>query len=32
VMLGQESMQVSELFVVHGHRASVAIPNYTASY
>src|SRR6187431_302148 len=26
VMLGQESMQVSELFVVHGHRASVAIP------
>ena len=26
VVLGQESVQISELFVVHGHRASVAIP------
>jgi hypothetical protein len=26
MVLGQESVQVSELFVVHRHRASVAIP------
>jgi len=26
MVLGKESVQVSELFVVHGHRASVAIP------
>jgi hypothetical protein len=26
MVLGQESVQVSELFVVHGHRAFVAIP------
>jgi hypothetical protein len=25
-VLGKESVQVSELFVVHGHRASAAIP------
>jgi hypothetical protein len=26
MVLGKESVQVSELFVVHGHRASAAIP------
>jgi hypothetical protein len=26
MILGKESVQVSELFVVHGHRASAAIP------
>jgi hypothetical protein len=31
MVLGKESVQVSELFVVHGHRASAAIPKHTAT-
>ena len=31
MVLGKEFVQVSELFVVHGHRASAAIPKYTAT-
>jgi len=31
MVVGQEFMQVSELFVVHDNRASIAIPYYTAT-
>jgi hypothetical protein len=32
VVFGQQPVHVSELFVGHGHRASAAIPEYTATY
>jgi hypothetical protein len=32
MVLGKESVQVSELFVVHGYRASAAIQEHTATY
>jgi hypothetical protein len=31
VILGQEFVQVSELFVIHIDRASAAMPDYTAT-
>jgi hypothetical protein len=31
MVFGQQPVHVSELFVGHGHRASAAIPEYTAT-